>query len=166
MLRALIVKHLEQIKEQPFIRLNPRNQKEVPESGPHQCPLCPARLEMKSCGTVAEAHRTRIKFRSPIKASKKFAGTYPEGCLVADPHFAAYGCTRYLDVTDDARSRVPCDSKLLNETIKQRQVVEHYFARLGDREAKQTTHYALKSVRNQMALAHIVLSLVASPPSC
>jgi len=45
--------------------------------------------------------------------------------------------------------------------MKQRQVVEQYFARLGDREAEQTTHYALKSVRNQMTLAHLSLSLVA-----
>ena len=45
--------------------------------------------------------------------------------------------------------------------MKGRQVVEQYFARLGDREVEQTTHYALNSVRNQMTLAHIAHSLVA-----
>jgi hypothetical protein len=150
-----------QIKGQAFIRLNPRNQKEAPTMGPHGCPLCPAGMEMKSCGTVAEAHRTRIKFRCPIKASKKFAGKYPEGCPVADPHFAGYGCTRYLDVTDDARSRVPRDTKFFKDKMKERQAVEQYFARLGDREVEQTTHYDLRSVRNQMTLAHLSLSLVA-----
>jgi len=152
---------VEQIKGQAFIRLNPRNQKETPQFGPHGCPLCPAELEMKSCGTVAEAHRTRIKFRCPIRASKKFAARYPDGCPIADPHFSRYGCTRYIDVTDDARSRVPRDSKSFKETIKQPQVVEQYFARLGDREAEQTTHHDLKSVRNQMTIAHLSLSLVA-----
>jgi hypothetical protein len=152
---------VDQIKGQPFIRVNPRNQKQAPTMGPHNCPLCPAGLEMKSCGMTLEDHRTRIKFRCPIKASKKFAVNYPQGCPVNDPHFTGYGCTRYLDITDDARSRVPRDSKRFKEKIKERQVVEQYFARLGDREAEQTTHYALKSVRNQMTLAHLSLSLVA-----
>ena len=129
--------------------------------GPNNCPLCPAGLEMKSCGMTIEDHRTRVKFRCPIKASKKFAANYPNDCPVNDSHFDAYGCTRYLDVTDDARSRVPRDSKRFKEKIKERQVVEQYFARLGDREAEQTTHYALKSVRNQMTVAHLSLSLVA-----
>jgi hypothetical protein len=149
------------IKAQAFIRLNPRNQKEAPEMGPHHCPLCPARLEMKSCGMTVEDHRTRIKFRCPIKASKKFAAKYPEGCPVDDPHFAGYGCTRYLDVTDDARSRVPRDTKFFKDKMKERQAVEQYFARLGDREAEQTTHYPLNSVRNQMTIAHLAHSLVA-----
>lgn len=152
---------VDQMKGRPFIRLNPRNQKQAPARGPHNCPLCPAGIELKSLGLTVEPHRTRIKFRCPIKASKKVAVNYPNGCPVNDPHFAGYGCTRYIDVTDDARSRVPRDSKRFKETIKDRQVVEQYFARLGDRETEQTTHYDLKSVRNQMTIAHLSLSLVA-----
>ena len=149
------------IKGQAFIRLNPRNQKEAPEFGPHNCPLCPGGLEMKSCGMTIETHRTRIKFRCPIKASKKLAEKYPGGCPADDPHFKGYGCTKYLDVTDDARSRVPRDTKFFKKKMKERQTVEKYFARLGDREAEQTSHYPLSSVRNQMTIAHLSHSLVA-----
>lgn len=39
--------------------------------------------------------------------------------------------------------------------------VERYFARLGDREAEQTTHYKRKSIQNQMAIAHLSMSLIA-----
>jgi hypothetical protein len=152
---------VEQMKGQAFIRLNPRNQKEEPTLGPHGGPLCPAGLELKSMGMTVETHRTRIKFRCPIKASKKFAANYPQDCPANDPHFDGYGCTKYLDVTDDARARVPRDSKFFKEKIKERQVVEQYFSRLGDREVEQTTHYPLRSVRNQMTIAHIALSLVA-----
>jgi len=152
---------VDQMKGQAFIRLNPRNQKQAPTLGPHGCPLCPAGLELKSLGTTVETHRTRIKFRCQIKASKKFAANYPHGCPINDPHFDGYGCTKYIDVTNDARARVPRDSRLFKEKIKERQVVEQYFARLGDRAVEQTTHYALRSVQNQMTIAHIALSLVA-----
>ena len=39
--------------------------------------------------------------------------------------------------------------------------VERYFSRLGDREVEQTTHYKMKSIKNQMTIAHLSLSLVA-----
>jgi hypothetical protein len=155
---------VKQMKGQPFIRLNPRNTQEDKTFGPHGGPVCEAGLEMKSVGTWTEQNRDRIKFRCPIKASKKFAADYSQGCPAHHTSFetgACYGCTKYLDVTDDARSRVPRDSKLFKETMKGRQVVEQYFARLGDREVEQTTHYALKSVRNQMTIAHIAHSLIA-----
>jgi len=162
--RELYTFIVEQMKGQPFIRLNPRNTQENKTFGPHGCPMCDAGLEMKSVGTWTEDARERIKFRCPIKASKKFAADYPQGCPAHHPSFetgACYGCTKYLDVTDDARSRVPRDSKRFKNTMKGRQVVEQYFARLGDREVEQTTHYALNSVRNQMTIAHIAHSLVA-----
>ena len=41
------------------------------------------------------------------------------------------------------------------------QVVEQYFARLGDREAEQTTHYSLTAIKNQMTIAHLTASLIA-----
>jgi hypothetical protein len=53
-----------------------------------------------------------------------------------------------MDVTDDTRSRVPRDSKEFKDTFKNREFVEQYFGRLGDREVKQTTHYSLKAMRN------------------
>lgn len=163
-----------ELKCQAFIPINPRNQQEEKTFGPHACPpmqgrrgcpLCKAGLEMKSNGIWTENLRTRIKFRCPLKVSHKRAQKYPHGCPAKHPSFSegkAYGCTKYLDITDDARSRVPRDSKFFKDTFNLRTEVERYFARLGDREAEQTTHYKLRSVQNQMTIAHLSMSLVAS----
>ena len=72
-----------------------------------------------------------------------------------------YGCTAYIDITNDARANVPRDSDLFKQIYKQRTEVERYFSRLGDREVEQTTHYKMKSIKNQMTIAHLSLSLVA-----
>ena len=152
------------MKGKPYIPINPRNQKDDKTFGPHGCPICDGGLEMKSVGKWTESNRDRLKFRCPIKASKKFAKKFGNSCPANHPLFSSgkcYGCTKYLDVTDDARSRVPRDSRLFKKTFRDRQVVEQYFARLGDREAEQTTHYSLKSVRNQMTIAHLTASLIA-----
>ena len=44
---------------------------------------------------------------------------------------------------------------------KLRTEVERYFARLGDREVELTTHYKMKSIKNQMTIAHLSRSLIA-----
>jgi len=106
---------VEQLKSQPFIPINPRNKQKNKTLGPHGCPVCEAGLEMKSNGTWTENLRTRAKFRCPIKASTKIAKRYPHGCPINHPQFSekkAYGCTKYIDITDDARSRVPRDSEI------------------------------------------------------
>lgn len=41
-----------EMKSQPFIALNPRNQQEGKTFGPHGAPLCAAGIEMKSHGTL------------------------------------------------------------------------------------------------------------------
>lgn len=156
---------VDELKCHAFIPINPRNQQEPKTFGSHGCPLCKAGLEMKSDGTWTEGPRTRIKFRCPIKTNPKVALKYPDGCPISNSKFSqgkTYGCTKYLDITDDARSQVPRDSKLFKDTFNLRTEVERYFARLGDREAEQTTHYKLRSVKNQMTIAHLSLSLVAS----
>lgn len=123
---------------------NTRNKEEKPNRNPH------ATLSYYSCQVVTGKKENLIFFwgyRTQVIVSK-------EGlCLVE--------LTLPNNVTDAAPSRVPRNSKLFKETTKQRQVVEQHFARLGDREAEQTTRYALKSVRNQTTLAHIALSMVA-----
>lgn len=154
---------VEKMKGNPYIPINPRNQKDDKTFGPHGCPVCDGGIEMKSAGRWTEGNRERIKFRCPLKASKKVAEKYGNNCPANHPSFdtgKCYGCTKYIDVTDDARSRVPRDSKEFKETFKQRESVEQYFARLGDREAEQTTHYSLKTVRNQMTIAHLTASLI------
>ncbi len=153
-----------ELKCQAFIPINPRNQQEPKTFGPHGCPLCDANLEMTSNGSWTEGLRTRLKFRCPIKVSHKVALKFPDGCPVNHPSFSegnTYGCTKYLDITDDARSRVPRDSLFFKINYNLRTEVERYFARLGDREAEQTTHYKMRAIRNQMTIAHLSMSLVA-----
>jgi len=152
------------MKAQAFIPINPRNQKQRSDEEFNQngIPVCPAGLTMKSCGLCNEEHRRRIKYRCPIKADQNIREKLGDKCPIDDPHFKTYGCTRYIDITDDARARVPRDSELFKKTYKKRQAVEQYFARLGDRTVEQTRHYALRSVQNQMTIAHLSLALVAA----
>ena len=154
-----------ELKSKAYIPINPRNTKEDKTFGPHGCPLCEAGLEMKSVGRCLEPKRQRIKFRCPLKMSKKVAEKYNHACPANHPSFASgkcYGCTKYIDITKDARSMVPRDSKEYKETFKTRQVVEQYYARLGDREAEQTTHYGFRTIQNQMTIAHLTASLIAA----
>ena len=162
--RELYTFIVEQMKSTPYIPINPRNQRKDKTFGPHGCPICDGGFEMKSVGRWNEGSRERLKFRCPIKVSKKFAGKHGGICPANHPSFNAgkcYGCTKYLDVTDDARSRVPRDSKQFKETFKNRQTVEQYFSRLGDREVEQTTHYGFTAISNQMTIAHLTASLIA-----
>ena len=155
---------VEQIKSDPFIPINPRNTKDDKTFGPHGLPLCDAGIEMKSVGTWTEGNRQRLKLRCPVKASKKFAKKHGDTCPADNPRFdtgKCYGCTKYLDVTDDARSKVPRDSKQFKQTFKIRETVEQYFARLGDREVEQTTHYKSVAIKNQMTIAHLAATGVA-----
>ena len=153
-----------ELKSKAYIPINPRNTRDGKTFGPHGCPLCDASLEMKSAGRCQEQRRQRIKFRGPLKMSKKVAGKYNNVCPANHPSFdtgKCYGCTKYIDITNDARSMVPRDSKEYKETFKTRQVVEQYYSRLGDREAEQTTHYSFRAIQNQMTIAHLTASLVA-----
>jgi len=152
---------VEELKWRAFIPINPRNKQPDKIFGSNGLPLCNAGLEMRSCGIFQENLRTRKKFWCPIKASKKFSKNYPLGCPVSNPSFYKYGCTKYLDVTDDARARVPRETLFYKQTYNLRTEIERYFARLGDRELEQTTHYKMRSIRNQMTIAHLSLSLVA-----
>jgi len=162
--RALYDFIVGKMKCHAFIPLNPRNKQEDKIFGPKGCPMCSAGIEMKSNGTWTEGKRTRIKFRCPLKVSLSIAEQYPLGCPVKKPCFSegsAYGCTKYLDITDDARSRVPRDSVFFNETYNLRTEAERYFSRLGDREFEQTTHYKLRAIKNQLTIAHLTMSLIA-----
>ena len=162
--RELYTFIVEQMKSTAYIPINPRSTKDDKTFGPHGCPLCDAALEMKSAGKWTEGNRDRIKFRCPIKSSRKFAAKLGNICPANHPSFdtgKCYGCTKYLDVTDDARSKVPRDSKHFKETFRDRQIVEQYFSRLGDREVEQTTHYSFTAISNQMTIAHLTASLIA-----
>ena len=155
---------IEKMKSKALIPINPRNRKHQKTFGPHGCPICDGQLEMKSAGGWSEGPRKRLKFRCPLKTNRAIAKKHPTGCPVDHQMFSqgkAYGCTKYLDVTDDARAQVPRDTQWFKDTYHKRIVVEQYFARLGDREVEQTTHYKLRSVQNQMTIAHLSMSLIA-----
>jgi hypothetical protein len=162
--RELYTFIVEKMKSAAYIPINPRNQKDDKTFGPHGCPVCNAGIEMKSAGRWTEGNRDRIKFRCPIKVRKEVAARFNNVCPAKHPAFdtgKCYGCTKYVDVTDDARSRVPRDSKEFMEIFRHRQAVEQYFSRLGDREAEQTTHYSYTAISNQMTIAHLTASLIA-----
>lgn len=155
----------EKLKSEPFIPINQRNTQPDKTLGSHGLPLCEAGLEMKFTGIGHEPHRTRKQFRCPIAAAnRKEKANLPTQCPVNHERFssgACYGCTAYIDITDDNRSRVPRESKRYKDTYKMRTEAERYFSRLGPREVEEVSQYKYRAIRNQMTLAHLTLSLTA-----
>jgi hypothetical protein len=78
---------VEKMKSTPCIPINPRNQRDDKIFGPHGCPVCDAGFEMKSGGRWIEGNRERIKFRRPIKASKKFDQKHGNICPANRPSY-------------------------------------------------------------------------------
>ncbi len=156
---------VKQLKGEAFIPLNKRNQQPDKVLGPHGLPECKAGLEMKFNGISPCSSSIRKKFRCPIIAgSKKEQAKLPKQCPVNHERFSQgkfYGCTAYIDITDDNRSQVPRESKRYKDKYKTRTEVERYFSRLGPREVEEVSQYKYRSIRNQMTLAHLSLSLTA-----
>jgi hypothetical protein len=156
---------VEQLKAEPIIPLNKRGTQSPKDLGPHGLPLCSAGLEMKFAGISPDGDRLRKKFRCPIIAgSKKEKSKLPNQCPVNHEHFCqgkCYGCTAYIDITDDYRSQVPRESKRYKKNYRLRTEVERYFSRLGPREIEEVSEYKYRSIRNQMTLKHLALSLTA-----
>lgn len=155
----------EQLKAEAFIPLNKRNQQPEKVLGSHDLPLCQARLEMKFAGISPDGPRTRKKFRCPITGgSKKEKVKLPKQCPISHERFSqgkCYGCTAYVDITDDYRKQVPRESRRYKDSYRWRTEVERYFSRLGPREVEEVSQYKYRSIRNQMTLAHLTLSLTA-----
>ena len=59
------------------------------------------------------------------------------------------------------QAAIPRESYAYKHTFKQRTEVERYFSRMGDREAEQTSHFNYLSIRNQVSITHLTLSLTA-----
>ena len=156
---------VEELKAEPFIPLNRRNRQPDKKLGSHGLPLCQAKLEMKFAGISRDKARTRKKFRCPIRAaSKKEKASLPRLCSIEHELFGSdkcYGCTAYIDVTNDHRSQVPRESKRFKDTYKCRTEAERYFSRLGPREVEEMSQYKYRAIRNQMTIAHLTLSLTA-----
>ena len=156
---------VKKLKAEAFIPLNKRNQKPEKVLGSHGLPLCQAGLEMKFTGIGREPKRTRKLFRCPITAgSRKEKAKLPRQCPINHERFSqdkCYGCTAYIDITNDCRKQVPRESKRYKDSYKTRTEVERYFSRLGPREVEEVSQYKYRSIRNQMTLAHFSLSLTA-----
>jgi len=161
--KALYNLLVDQMHMQAFIPINPRNTQERTDKDFDEfgVPVCPSGLTMTFTGRCTETHRVRLKYRCPVKTDKTVADPCGNACPINDPHFTGYGCTRYVDVTRDARSQVPRHTDLFKKTYKLREGVEHYFARFGDCEVEKTGHYLFRSIKNQMTLGHLMLNLVA-----
>jgi len=152
-----------QMKARAIIPINPRNQQRTDEDfDASGRPVCPAGLTLCYQGRCDESHRKRLKYRCPIKCDRDLAERYRHRCPVNDPHFDTYGCTRYVDVTHDARAQIDRQCETFKRLYALRQIVEQYFARFGPRSVEQTTHYRLRSVQNQVTIGHLSLALVAA----
>jgi len=147
------------LKCQAFIPLNLRATKTSHPLGEHGRPLCDAGLEMSSDGTFFDKRRRTIKrkFICPNKQSKN----HGMACPVNHPKSQGYGCTKYFCEVHTARASVPRDSAHFAREYARRITVEQYFSRLGPIEAEQTTHYKLRTVKNQITIAHLTQSLIA-----
>lgn len=69
--------------------------------------------------------------------------------------------TKYINVTKDALSQFPSESDSYRRAFKLRTEVERYFSCMGNREAEQTSHFKYLSIRNQISIVHLTLSLTA-----
>jgi hypothetical protein len=156
---------VKQLKGEAFIPLRKRNQQAGKVLGPHGLPLCKAGLEMKFRGIAHESKSTRKLFRCPIIAGTRIEkAKLPKQCPINHERFSqgkCFGCTAYIDITDDCRKQVPRESKRYKDTCKRRTEVERYFSRLGPREIEEVAQYKYRSIRNHMTLAHLSLSLTA-----
>ncbi|MCJ7542528.1 MAG: transposase [Desulfobacterales bacterium] len=155
---TFIVNH---IKAQPIICLNPRNTQRNLKYSDKGHRICQAGLEMIPNGIFKDGNRLRLKERCPLKASKKIAADYPNGCPCHNPKFERYGCTAYQDLTDDARSKVQRNTPRFNKLYARRFVVEQTFSRLQELEIEEARHYSLTAIRNSNTIDYLALALVA-----
>jgi hypothetical protein len=152
-----------QMKARAIIPVNPRNQKHTADDFDRQgTPVCPAGMTMCYQGRCDEVHRKRLKYRCPIKVDTEVAERCGHRCPIDGPRFDDYGCTRYVDVTHDARAQIDRQGETFKRLYALRQTVEQYFARFGPRPVEQTTHYSRRSVKNQVTIGHLSLALVAA----
>jgi transposase len=155
---TFIVNH---IKAEPIICLNPRNTQRNLKYSDKGHRICQAGLEMIPNGVFKDGNRLRLKERCPLKASKKIAADYPNGCPCHNPKFERYGCTAYQDLTDDARSKVQRNTPRFNKLYARRFVVEQTFSRLQELEIEEARHYSLTAIRNSNTIDYLALALVA-----
>jgi hypothetical protein len=150
---------IDRFKCQAFIPINSRATKTPHSLGDHGRPLCDAGLEMAYDGAYFDKRRRTIKrkFICPNKKSKNHGMV----CPVNHPKSHGYGCTKYFSDVRTARVSVPRDSTHFTREYAKRITVEQYFSRLGPIEAEQTSHYKLRTVKNQITIAHLTQSLVA-----
>lgn len=152
---------VKQIKAEPIIPINPRNTKLDLKYSKNRHRICQAGLEMTPSGIFKDGNRLRLKERCPLKASRKVAARYPDGCPCNNPKFNGYGCTAYQDLTDDERSRVQRGTPRFKKLYSRRFVVEQTFSRLQELKLEEARHYSLTAIRNSNTIDYLSLALVA-----
>ena len=153
-----------QMKATAIIPINPRNSKHNNDDidPKTSTPICKAGLPMKFCGLCKEKNRTRKKFRCPIKADKLTADSLGDRCPIDCEKFDGYGCTRYIDVTNDPRSMIDRTSAFFKKLYDLRIYIEQYNSRIGPLEFERTTLFNFKAIKNQIMIRHLALALVAA----
>jgi transposase len=153
-----------QMKAKPIIPINPRNTKrDTTDIDPKtDTPICKAGLHMSYCGLCKEANRTRKKYRCLIKVDKQARKIFGDKCPIDCEKFDGYGCTRYIDVTNDARAMIDRTSAFFVNLYSLRIGAEQYFSRLSVNEFERTNLFNFKAIRNQMKIRHLALALVAA----
>ena len=116
---------------------------------------------MIPAGIFQDGNRLRQKERCPLKASKKIATQYPDGCPCRNPKFQGYGCTAYQDITDDERSRVQRNTPRFDKLYAKRFTIEQTFSRAHDLTIEEARHYRLRVIRNANTISYLALALVA-----
>ncbi|HHT9113650.1 MAG: hypothetical protein HZC52_01100 [Planctomycetes bacterium] len=110
------------------------------------------------------AHGLKDKNPSPnsdvlVNVHRKVSAQYPIGCLIQHPSFSnnkAYVVPNILILPAHPFTCIEI-CRFYKETHQFRITVGQYFSRLVNRDAKQTTHYKLRIVQNQMAIAHLTM---------
>jgi len=155
-----VFKHLNAITISPKNKRNSKSTKSNPFST-----ICPAGLQMAFNGFVNEPHRTRLKFRCPIKvANKKQKQKLPQTCPINHHKFCygkKYGCTKYINLNSTIRHLIQHNSSLYNTYYKKRKSVEIYFSFVHACGIEKPAHFFLNSIKNYVFIADIAHALIA-----
>ena len=159
--RELYTFIVKQIKAEPIIPLNPRNTQPGLTYSEKGHRICAAGFEMIPAGIFQDGNRLRLKERCPLKAFKKIAAHYPEGCPCKNPKFQGYGCTAYQDITDDERSKVQRNTPRFEKIYAKRFTIEQTFSRVHELTIEEARHYRLRVISNANTISYLALALIA-----
>jgi len=150
---------LEELKAQPFIPNNPRNQDKSGFRRQASEVFCPADLPMHRHGRMTVKGITYLQFRCPLHFGPRQQLLL---CPVDHPKFSQQkGCNYLWRLSDNPRDRIPYGTTQFKEHYHRRTAVERIFSRLLTITIQEPSVRGLSSVRNHCTLSHIAVLLVA-----